>query len=164
MSQDTGCFSCQTLNNGGFYKEKKRKVLFDGYLFVSLQTDIWVVPVDVRLALYAEVAACCCRSWAMGYMVQLLFISTKFISGGLYRLMVRARSALPLATVRTQECHSVARPEGALATVGTQETWWKVYTAGKLHHKEETAIWPLYERTIQPTSLATTNQRPERLV
>lgn len=42
------------------------------------------VPEGVRLALYAEVAARCCWSWATGYLAQLLHFN-KFISGSAVR-------------------------------------------------------------------------------
>ena len=38
---------------------------------VPLHPNTWAVLMGVRLALYAEVAARCCWSWATGYLAQL---------------------------------------------------------------------------------------------
>ena len=57
-----------------FYGEKYLKNLLISDIFRTFANEHLDVSIGVRLALYAEVAARCCWSWATGYMVQLLII------------------------------------------------------------------------------------------
>lgn len=56
---------------------------------LTLHPNTWAVLMGVRLALYAEVAARCCWSWATGYLAQLLKFRRNSFPGRLYGLMAR---------------------------------------------------------------------------